>query len=80
MRFYGIGLEDVNHMELDEFNKMVSAMDRIKAKECLEMIQVISYPHTDNKNQNKIHKDFYKKAYPEYFEMRVIKNEDLRLV
>lgn len=59
---------------------MITAMERIKARESLNMMSVVSYPKLTNKGRNELHRELFKKAYPENFDKRVVKNDDLKLV
>lgn len=66
-------------MTAQETKYYLQAMDRIKARERLELMDAIQYPHMKNKERKKRHKEVFKRAYPENFKQKVVKLSDLEL-
>lgn len=67
-------------MDVRTFSKLVKGMEQIKAEEHLYAMDYISYPHAKDTERRKMHKSWYKRAYPENFEKKVIKTSDLELI
>lgn len=57
----------------------MQAMERIKARERLELMDALIYPKMDNKERKKKHRKLYKKAYPENFNSENIKRKTTEL-
>lgn len=68
-------------MEMDfyQVNLMTEAMNQIIAREHLRQMDIVQYPNLKPRDSRKRHKKWSKIAYPERFEQKVIRNEDLRL-
>jgi hypothetical protein len=57
----------------------IQAMERIKSKERLIMMDSLQYPTLEIKEKKKKHKEVYRQAFPENFEERILKTTDLEL-
>lgn len=67
-------------MDVKTFYLLVTGMDRIEAAEQLMSMDYTIYPHISDKDRRQSHKKWYRKAYPEAFEEKIIKTTDLELV
>lgn len=67
-------------MDICTFGFLCRGMEQLKAEEHLQLMDAVSYPHIDSKARTKKHKIWYKQAYPENFEKRVVKTTDLELI
>lgn len=57
----------------------IQAMERLKGKERLVLMDAAQYPSLDSKAKSKKHKDVYKVAYPENFKSKILKTTELEL-
>lgn len=73
-------LEDFLNMDINTFKFLAKGMSQQEAQDHLLLMDAVSYPHLDSKNRTKSHKKWYKIAYPENFEQKVVKTSDLRLI
>lgn len=82
MHFYdGHKFEDFLDMTQVQYNIMLESMRRIQAKNILIWMDCAQYPHmSDMKEKRKKHREYYKAAFPENFENKVVSNDELRLV
>jgi hypothetical protein len=55
------------------------AMERLKARERLVLMDALQYPMMMVKEKNKKHREVYRKAHPENFENKAVKTTDLEL-
>jgi len=58
----------------------LQAMERIKARERLYLMDALLYPNMPSKDKRKKHKDLTKLAYPETFQEKILKTTDLELI
>ena len=80
MRFYpGLKHQDILAMTPQQTKYYLQAMERIKARERLVLMDALQYPMMNRKEKNKKHRQVYKQAHPENFENKVIKTTDLEL-
>jgi hypothetical protein len=57
----------------------LQAMERIKARERLYLMDALLYPNMPQKDRRKKHKEISKAAFPENFNERILKTTDLEL-
>lgn len=69
-------------MTPQETRYWIQAMDRIKARERLELMDALIYPNMNPKAMKKKHRKLYKQAYPENFDLQNIakKTTELKLI
>lgn len=72
-------IDDFLNMDVNTIGMLINGMDRVEAMNHLMNMDFVAYPHVDNKSRKANHKKWYKKAYPESFEERVVKTSDLEL-
>ena len=58
----------------------LQAMKIVKARERLYSMDANIYPHVNEKERRKKHKDIYRVAFPEKFNSKVVKTTDLELI
>lgn len=58
----------------------LQAMERIKARERLYMMDAAQYPTLQDRARKDRHKSVYKQAFPESFDSRIVKTTDLELI
>jgi hypothetical protein len=61
----------------DEFITYQIAADVLQAQEMLRAMNVADYPHMKKQGRDKLHRDVYKRAFPDQ-KKRVITTEDLK--
>lgn len=52
------------NMSYPVFNEYAECIDVLQARERLEELRVISYPHCEKRSRGKTHRSFVKRAYP----------------
>ena len=57
----------------------IQAMERLKARERLYLMDALQYPTMQHRDKKTKHKQVYKAAYPENFDSRIVKTTDLEL-
>ena len=72
-------MEDITAMTPQRTKIYLQAMERIKARERLFLMDAAQYPHLQPKDKKTRHKKLYREAYPENFEERTVKTTDLEL-
>lgn len=81
LRFYPqYKIEDFENMDVRNFRVLYNGMIRLHAEEVLYSMEAISYPHVQDKQRNKIHRRYYKIAYPENFENKALKTSEIELI
>ena len=73
-------IEDFLAMDIRLFNILSLGMEQMIAEQQIRNMDFAIYPHIDDKGRRSSHKSWYKKAYPESFESRVVKTTDLELI
>jgi hypothetical protein len=65
-------------MDFYTFSQALQSAECLRAQEMLELITVASFTKLKKNDQSRIHKDIYKKAYPDVFrEKKKINISDL---
>lgn len=81
MRFFPqLKEDDIAAMTPQKVKYYVQAMEMIRARERLIMMDAALYPSLVEREKKKKHKEVYRAAYPEKFEKRVVKTTDLELI
>lgn len=73
-------MTDILAMRPQQFKYYLQAKEIIIARERLNMMDAVKYATLSFKDQQKKHKEVYKKAYPDKFEQRIVKTSDLELI
>lgn len=55
-------------MEAQDVDKLVAARDVLAAQETLEALSISGYPHLKREAASKLHREVYRKAYPDAFD------------
>jgi hypothetical protein len=80
LRFYSqYKYDDFLEMDSYLFSVLYNGMVQVLAEEHLKCMDFSMYPNADDKSRRKMHKEWYKLAYPENFESRIVKTTDLEL-
>lgn len=75
MHFYNYSMEEVLELEFVHYLKLVQAMNRVKARDWLQMFELNCVPKMSQSDREKVRKRLYKQAYPENFrKQNVAKN------
>jgi hypothetical protein len=81
MHYYGYKLHEVENLQANEYTYLIELMHRAQAQERMELLELIVYPHTKEKNQSDIHKKLTRAAVPpKEMEKRAVKAEDLKTI
>lgn len=64
MRFYCIGLEEVNNLDPEDAEGLWLAITQIEAQDLLMQLRVADYPHMKDGGRSRIHREWHKLAYP----------------
>lgn len=81
MRFYPhLDFGKIIAMTPQEQKYHLQAMERIKGKERLILMDALQYPTLEIKTKKKKHREVYKIAFPENFKNRTLKTTDLELI
>jgi Sec7-like guanine-nucleotide exchange factor len=80
LRFYPqYKIDDFLDMDMMTLCSLSTGMEKVMAMEQLLAMDYVSYPKSDEKSRRASHKKWYKLAYPESFENKVVKTTDLEL-
>ncbi len=74
-----MSLKDISAMTPQQSKLYLQAMERIKARERLYLMDALLYPNMPSKDKRKKHKELTKLAYPEKFQEKILKTTDLEL-
>lgn len=66
-RFYGVSPLDVMEMDAEMYNELEQSIDIIEAREMLIVMRSNDFPHLQNSQRSKLHKEISKRAYPAMF-------------
>lgn len=76
--FYGWTNEQLQQLDVDEFNDYWHAITIIEAQEQLKRLSVADWPNLKKQSREKQHRQLHKDAYPASFnEVKQINNADL---
>ena len=80
--FPSLSQDRILAMTPQQTNYYLEAMERLKAKERLELMDALIYPNMNRKDMKKKHRKLYKLAYPENFNLENIqkKTTELKLI
>ena len=72
-------ISEVEEIKFDEYCFMLENMNRAKAKEKLDLLELIIYPQTSDQNRKVIHKRLVKEAVPSAeLAKRAVTTDDLK--
>lgn len=81
MRFFPqYKFEELLDLPIHIYETMLLGMRQLKAEEQLYRMDSSLYAHMERKAMERTRKRYYKEAFPQNFEHRTIRNEDLKLV
>lgn len=80
MRFYpNLTVDKILALTPQQTRYYIEAMERIKARERLELMDALIYPNMNQKAMKKKHRQIYKKAYPENFNLENVQKKTTEL-
>lgn len=70
MSYYHYSFDEVLEMEYETYSMLVQTMYINEARNTLVNMEVVSYPKLKDDGRKKMHKKFYKIAYPQAFKAK----------
>jgi len=81
MSFYNYKYQELQSLQANVYLMLSLGMKKVKAREKLELMESVSYPHTKDKERRNIHKRTYKLSQTEEaIKQRAVKTEDLNKI
>lgn len=75
--YYGIPIEKVQELDVDDYATLVHGLTSILSEQQMYLLEATSFPNLKPQDRSKIHKKHHKIAFPYLHKKRSLSSEDV---